>query len=136
MTGIANTLDDFPFDAVQVASPAIIVIPEYREIMVGAREQYTAKVSHEDYEFVVEYKWNFKRSRGGNIYVRRGGGRYNGVLRPTILLHNVILDRMGMPRPSEEHTGDHANRDTLDNRRDNLRWMDRSGQNKNRRRWG
>jgi len=117
--------------------PDIPPEPQYREIIVGAREQYVARVSPEDYTYLVRWRWTFKISRGGNVYARRCtwvGSRRDGTRRKvTILMHDVVMARKGVERPSPDHTADHGNRDTLDNRRDNLEWADKSQQAKNQR---
>lgn len=93
---------------------------------IGADCQYSVLVSPEDLERLTRWRWNFKRSRGGLIYARRStplprvGGKQP---QKTVLMHIYILEvLMGLPRPSPIHTGDHRNRNTLDNRRENLRW--------------
>ncbi len=120
------------------APPDIHVEPDYREIVVGARGQYVARVSPEDYIFLIRWRWTFKVSRGGNVYARRctwtGSVKDGSKRKVTILMHNVIMERKGEDRPSPEHTADHRNCRPLDNRRVNLRWADKSGQAKNQRR--
>lgn len=41
----------------------------------------------------------------------------------TRLLHQLVMECFGPPKPSEKHQIDHINRDKLDNRIDNLRWV-------------
>ena len=103
-------------------------------LILGAREQHRAIVSAEDYPELSRWRWTFKVSswaHGSKVYGRRCiwvDGK-----KKTILLHDVILrDRMGVVRPSDVHTADHINRDSLDNVRGNLRWACKSEQNKNR----
>jgi hypothetical protein len=90
-------------------------------IIVGARTQYVVKVSSEDYDFLMQWKWTYAVSHprhGGLVYARRSvseGGR-----NVTILMHRVIItERMGIERPSLKHFTDHENGDSLDNRREN-----------------
>lgn len=100
-----------------------------RTIILGSRNQYETFVSDEDYDFLIKWKWNYLRSRwaqGGKIYARR-----TGTGPTTILLHHVILiDRMGLIKPVG-HTGDHIDRNTLNNQRSNLRWSTPSRQRHN-----
>jgi hypothetical protein len=108
-------------------------------IYLGNRNQYQTEVSDEDYAYLIQWKWNYKISRcrnGRKVYARRGGGRdkKTGCTRPTILMHNVILARMGLPKPSDVHTAEHADRDSLNNRRVNLGWASPSEQSRNRNR--
>lgn len=95
----------------------------YRTIIIGARTQYAVKVSIEDYDFLMQWKWTYAVSHpmhGGLVYARRSirvGDR-----NVTILMHRVVIvDRMGLPRPSDKHFTDHDNGDALDNRRANDR---------------
>src|SRR5579862_4885499 len=96
----------------------------YRTITVGARTQFVVKVSPEDYDFLMQWKWTFARSHGpwsGLIYARRSIRAPDGS-NETILMHRVIIvERMGLERPSDKHFVDHDNDDSLDNRRVNDR---------------
>lgn len=47
-------------------------------------------------------------------------------------MHSIVCKRAHGPRPSPRHQVDHANRNTLDNRRENLRWANRRQQARNR----
>lgn len=102
----------------------------YATITIGARTQYQVKVSWEDYDYLMQWPWTYAVShpqQGGLVYARRSvreGGR-----NVTILMHRVIIARMGLKRPSKKHFVDHENGDSLDNRRENnlglqqLRWL-------------
>lgn len=99
--------------------------------------EFVASVSDEDYSFLVRWRWTFKRStrkHDGYIYACRntwtGSVKTGDFRRVKIMMHNVVLERSGWPRPSESHTAHHKNSVTLDNQRHNLEWQDRSGQNK------
>jgi hypothetical protein len=102
---------------------------DYRTITVGARTQYVVKVSPEDYDFLMQFKWTYAVSHkhGGLVYARRS--IRVGDNNKTILMHREVIDRMGLPRPSDKHFVDHDNGDSLDNRRINdrdraqLQWL-------------
>ncbi len=104
-------------------------------IRIGARRQYKVRVDAADVRFLTQWRWSFKRSTsryGAIVYarrcVRRGGRRFS------VYMHSVILnERMGLPRPSATHQADHRDNNTLDNTRDNLRWVTPSQQQVNRR---
>jgi hypothetical protein len=79
-----------------------------------------ALIDDEDYERVSQYKWSFDNN---GYAVRKSGGSKNP---KKVMLHRFILDAP---------TGfdvDHANHDSLDNTRVNLRICNRSQNNANR----
>jgi hypothetical protein len=102
---------------------------DWRTITIGARTQYVVKVSAEDYDFLMQWRWTYAVSHKGGrlIYARRSIRCGDGNV--TILMHRVVIERMGLERPSERHFVDHENGDSLDNRRVNdeelqqLRWL-------------
>jgi hypothetical protein len=78
----------------------------------------------------MRWPWTYARSHGpfsGLIYARRCE-TIDGI-KTTILMHRVIIARMGIERPSPLHFVDHENGDSLDNRRVNdkrhqqLQWL-------------
>jgi hypothetical protein len=103
----------------------------YATIIVGARTQYVVKVSLEDVDFLLQWPWTYAVSHprhGGLVYARRSVRE--GDRNVTLLMHRVIIiERMGLQRPSDKHFVDHDNGDSLDNRRENdagrpqLRWL-------------
>ncbi len=103
----------------------------YATIIVGARTQYVVKVDWEDYDFLMRWRWTYAVSHprhGGLVYARRSVR--DGFRNVTVLMHRVVvIERMGLERPSERHFVDHENGDSLDNRRSNdaglpqLRWL-------------
>lgn len=103
--------------------------PGERVIILGARQQHQTIVSEEDFAFLVQWRWTFKVSSwkyGRKVYARRCI-RVDGQKR-TLMMHDVILERAGKPRPSDLHTANHRNRDSLDNTRGNLEWATHSEQ--------
>ncbi len=94
-----------------------------KTITVGAQAQYTTKVSDDDYEYLLQFKWTFgisHRNGAGNVYVRRCV--YEDGTKRTELMHRVILKRSIGDPPTERHTAHHINSDTLYNVRENLAW--------------
>lgn len=93
----------------------------YATVIVGARTQYVCKVDWVDYDFILQWPWTFAVSHprhGGLVYARRSVRE--GDRNVTVLMHRVIIiERMGLPRPSDKHFVDHDNGDSLDNRRIN-----------------
>lgn len=94
-----------------------------RLITIGRTRQYETMVSDEDYDYLTQWLWTFAVShpKGSLIYARRsirvGGANI------TILMHRVIMvERMGLPRPSVKHTVDHDDGQSLNNQRENLFW--------------
>ena len=104
----------------------------YATMTVGKRTQYEVKVSPEDLDFLLQWKWTYALSHGpwsGLVYARRSIKGADGS-NVTVLMHRVILiERMGIARPSEQHFVDHENGHSLDNRRVNdeglaqLQWL-------------
>lgn len=127
-------MSDFPFDKDAAPIDEGDLPDDVRIISIGAQAQFQVKVSGVDYDALIQNRWTFTRSslRGRSIYARRHIRRAGS--RITLLMHRFILETlMGLAPPSENHTGDHINGDTLDNRRENLRWLTPSQQRKNQR---
>jgi hypothetical protein len=114
-----------------------------RTLPVGKHGQFEMVVSDDDWHFLANWRWTFARSHPGAfrelIYARRGVLVPHPTLgepvthRFDLFAHHVVLARMGLPAPPEPGwTADHINRDTLDNRRENLRWASPTFQALNR----
>jgi hypothetical protein len=105
-----------------------------REILCGRSRQFITRVSDVDYEYLTQWLWTFARSHKGNdtlIYIRRSisvrdenGARRN----VTILMHRVVIDRIGLVQPTPRHTVHHVDGDSLNNQRENLGWLSPKGQ--------
>lgn len=104
-------------------------------IVIGARAQYETRVSFEDYAYLLGFKWTFARSHKGGelIYARRSVWCPARRCNVTVLMHHVVMERAELLRPTPEHTADHENGDSLDNERENLRWLTPEQQMRNRR---
>jgi hypothetical protein len=74
-----------------------------------------AIVSDEDYDFLMQFKWYVANIKGEWRAMR--ASRKPNRERTVQYMHRVIVERMGIKAP----TTDHIDRDTLNNRRENLR---------------
>lgn len=103
-------------------------------ILLRGREGYghCAIIDHEDTAAVLghSHKWYVRRKRTGGVvgpaYVRAGLSR-EGMGQTYISLHKIVLGET-----PDGAVVDHVNRDPLDNRRENLRFVDRARSNQNR----
>lgn len=94
-----------------------------RIITIGRSRQFETVVDDADYDYLTQWLWTFAVShpKGSLIYARRSI-KVNGA-NVTVLMHRVIIiERMGLPRPSEWHTVDHDDGKSLNNQRHNLFW--------------
>lgn len=72
-----------------------------------------ALVDDQDYDYLMQWKWH--AAKGGK-YAARDTRSFDRAYGEIIYMHNVIATRRGLLGKV-----DHRNRDTLDNRRENLR---------------
>ena len=78
-----------------------------------------AKVSDSDYELVSDYKWYAHKGTSGHYYAANMTNKVDGK-RQRIFMHRLINNT------PEGFETDHANGDSLDNRRNNLRTVTKS----------
>jgi hypothetical protein len=93
------------------------------QIKLSGRNNEIAIVDQDQKNRVKKYSWNAKYVRNTDICYA-----YTEVNCRTFRLHNFIMDHT----PTKEYTVDHINRNTLDNRKSNLRIVNNSVQSINR----
>jgi hypothetical protein len=80
-------------------------------------------VSPEDYEWAMQWKWQFTWDRHKRKRYATRSTTLPGRKRIKVYMHKAILNRSGKIQPSEKHTiGDHQDGDSLLNVRGNLEW--------------
>lgn len=101
----------------------------YRRVYLDASAELFAIVDEEDYAWAVQWLWSATPNSTKRKFYATRSTRLQGVAGPQvrIYLHKAILERTGLTPPSKKHSiGDHENGDSLDCRRDNLRWATHS----------
>lgn len=97
--------------------------PEFAGIEIELTNSNLTALVDEDDEWATGRRWFLSQSG----YAQR----HWADLGEAHFLHQQIVDRMGIPRPLPYEV-DHINRDTLDNRRRNLRVVTRAVNARNR----
>lgn len=100
-------------------------------VSFNLRDGVVTTVSIEDFNWVNQWKWNWRHDKSGKKkYVTRTSWRDGK--RVTLYLHVELQKRKGGRRPSAAHViVDHLDGDSLNNVRTNLRWATRSQNRKN-----
>lgn len=110
--------------------------PQFR-MYAGEYADFTCLVDEEDYLYFTKWMWLPKVDPGGKTYFRRAVSRYNLLGEregaDTVYLHIEICRRHnGEPPTKTRKIADHWNGNSLDNRRQNLRWVTKRENNRNR----
>ena len=114
---------EIPFDLPAIVSADFGFEPGYSTITISRCGEFFVKVDPEALELLKPYTWSKHSCGKGKIYARATRSPYTGdYLR--LYMHRFIAENFIGPAPSAKHVVDHKNGDGLDNRVENLRWLD------------
>lgn len=88
-------------------------------VIISKGKEYTCLYDQEDHELISCYKW----------YLHPQGYAATSIKRKTVLMHRLVLGIVGVP----EIEADHKFHNKLDNRKENLRFCNRSENRRNSR---
>lgn len=89
-------------------------------IYANARASVWSIVDEDDYLFFNGHLWHALNTKGKSYLARSIGPRH---ARNLLYLHREIMKRSGVIPPSNYHVlVDHINGNSMDNRKENLRW--------------
>jgi hypothetical protein len=103
-----------------------------RRIYLDAYANQFCIVDADDYDWLIVNMWNVgRRGKRNGLSSKDYAKRNIGTTRTTIWMHRAILLRHQPLEPGADLVGDHKNRQTLDNRKCNLRWLTQTENNRN-----
>lgn len=98
--------------------------------LIGLTKGYSASVSDEDYDYLVQWKWRVHVTKTGITYAIRS--ERVGIFRSkNINMHRVVAERMGLDASGKDI--DHIDHNGINNIRENLRPATRTENLRNRR---
>lgn len=99
----------------------IVPRPAFIELPIGRMADYGVKFDPDDETLVRAYSWSLHSCGKGKLYARC---QWHEGIQVRIYMHRLIARvALGEP-PKSNSVVDHIDGDGLNNRRENLRWLD------------